>query len=72
MSKWSSRLDRLRELIGGGACPACGAGGQGPVRFRMHEQGDPEPRACELCGAEALVFTLTLDNPNNIDMGETE
>ncbi len=66
-----SRLDRLEDRIGGCGCPECGAGGTGPVRFQMHEHGDPEPKPCGTCGAEPFVFTLTLDNPNNIDMGET-
>ncbi len=66
MSKWSSRLDRLRELIGGRGCPECGAGGTGPVRFRSTAWGDPEPKPCATCGSEPFVFTLKLDNPNDL------
>ncbi len=66
MSKWSSRLDRLRELVGGRECASCGAGGTGPVRFRSTAWGDPEPRACGTCGAEPYRFTLRLDSPHDL------
>ncbi len=71
MSRWDARLDRLADRIGGGACPECGAGGQGPRRITVQQPGDPDPQPCGTCGAEPYRFTLTLDNPNNIDMGET-
>ncbi len=60
----SKRLDRLESATGGGECPSCGSGGTGPVRFRSTAWGDPEPKACEVCGAEPYRFTLRLDNPN--------
>ncbi len=63
----SKRLDRLESEIGGRGCSECGAGGPGPVRFRMQEHGDPQPEpcgTCGTCGAEPYVFTLRLDNPN--------
>ncbi len=60
----SKRLDRLEDQIGGEKCPECGSGGTGPVRFRMHGQGDPPPQPCGTCGEEPFVFTLRLDNPN--------
>lgn len=66
MSRWASRLDRLRELIGEGACPACGAGGSGLLRFRMFEEGAPEPAPCAACGSVPLVFSLKLDHPHDL------
>ncbi len=65
MSRWDTRLDRLEDQIGGEKCPECGSGSEGPVRFRSTAWGDPEPKACETCGAEPYVFSLTLDNPND-------
>ncbi len=62
----SKRLDKVEDRIGGRGCPSCGAGGGGPVTFRMHQEGDPEARACELCGSEPYRFTLKLDNPNDL------
>ncbi len=60
-----SRLDRLEDRLGGGACPECGSGSEGPVTIRSTAWGDPEPRPCPSCGAEPHHFTLTLDSPND-------
>ncbi len=65
MNRWSSRLDRLADRIGGRGCPKCGSGGTGPVRFRSTDWGDSEPEACATCGVEPYRFTLKLDSPNN-------
>ncbi len=65
MGRWDARLDRLEDRIGGRGCLSCGAGGGGPMTIRMHQEGDPEPRVCEVCGAEPYRFSLTLDNPND-------
>ncbi len=66
----SKRLDKVEDRIGGGACPACGNGSEGPVTFRMLEEGDPEPEPCQTCGAQPYRFTLRLDDPNNASGSE--
>ncbi len=70
MSRWTSRLDRLEAEIGGRGCPECGSGSDAPVVITSTAWGDPEPEPCGTCGAEPLVFTLTLDSPNNAGTSE--
>ncbi len=66
MSRWTSRLDKLRELIGGrDGCPECGRGSDGPVVVTSTAWGDPKPEPCQVCGAEALVVTFGPGKPND-------
>ncbi len=67
MGRWSSRLDRIEDRVGGGACPECGAGGQGPRRITMQQPGDPEPRPCGTCGTEPVVFTIAVEYTGGVE-----
>ncbi len=60
------RLDRLEAEIGGRGCPECGSGSEGPVTISFATWRDPKPEPCGTCGAEPFVFTLKLDNPNDL------
>ena len=71
MALMKRRLHRLEERLGVGACPKCGAGGNGPVRrFEVHEEehcsvcGGPCRGAwtpCPTCGAPPVVINVVVD-----------
>lgn len=58
------RVERLEAglvEVGTSGCPDCGAGGSGPVTFRILGVNEPVPsEGCAACGARPFVFTLKL------------
>ena len=66
-----TRVQRLEERMAGGACPDCGAGGNGPGRrIEIHHQGDCKVcggpcrgawTPCPTCGAPPVVINVVVE-----------